>query len=544
MDDIHHVRRSMLRSIEKSRQTTPGALLMTSHDKILDRYRFIAILAKNERVETQLAQDMHTDTLMVIKKARDHNSDWLFEFKSRAQFWSGLKHPNLVEVYSAPQSQKTAYCVMEYLAGESLHELGKLMRRQHHPLPSSAIAQIFLMLADGLSHFHQALDAVFEPTTRVHGGIDLHNTFLCDAGIVKLMDHTSVSRRTALSDRKTDQPDTSPSDQRSDIYALGLTILELIANHPAGAILKNPIPSHTPGIEDPMKIRDTPLPDLPAKLHSILMTCLAEKPEQRFQNAAALLQALSSYIKEIEDQDPRMLLAKLAQQWLQRRKKLKTALIHAAIHKPHFQDFLFENLGDDSRFDHSNLQNRTASTTLSAIQKTKRTLKSSNQKVFAFGLAVLGALLSLYFAFTILRSNESLEPVAIPSSRDSEAQPAQTPHSSRAPRKEPGQTSKTEHLHPPHENTQPAGQAESTTADEPHDSGDTGQTAKGYLRLKTEPQTSVYLKDKFMGNTPIEDMALEPGWYRFELINKEAGISRVFRVRIRKGQVSSHTIIY
>ena len=64
------------------------------------------------------------------------------------------------------------------------------------------------------------------------------------------------------------------------------------------------------------------------------------------------------------------------------------------------------------------------------------------------------------------------------------------------------------------------------------------------LLFDTSPPTEVYIKGEYVGKTPIENMALEPGVYKLEISNEAEGISKTYRVRIRKGRVTSHRFIF
>jgi serine/threonine protein kinase len=66
----------------------------------------------------------------------------------------------------------------------------------------------------------------------------------------------------------------------------------------------------------------------------------------------------------------------------------------------------------------------------------------------------------------------------------------------------------------------------------------------GFLMVKTSPQTAVYLGDRYLGRSPVEDMKLEPGSYRVRMVDETRGIEKSETVTIRPGEVSSIQYIF
>lgn len=212
---------------------------------------------------------------------------------------AGLSHPNIVRLLDAGREGNYAYYVMEEMPGGSLKQmLGK-------PLPYQQAAGLLIPAAQGLTYAHsQGI---------IHRDVKPSNILLSESGEVKIADF-GISR--ILSDEETRERLTeigtslgtpeymSPevaigktSDERADIYSLGIVLYELITGHkvfeadtPFAVMLQhvnNPVPS-------PRKY----MPNLPADVERVILKALAKKPEKRFASMAEFTQALERIAKK------------------------------------------------------------------------------------------------------------------------------------------------------------------------------------------------------------------------------------------------------
>lgn len=225
----------------------------------------------------------------------------LARFEREVQSAAGLTHPNTVQVYDYGRSDDgTFYFAMEYLPGTSLGDLVEA----HGPMEPARAVHVLRQLCGALQEAHDR--------GLVHRDIKPGNVMLCERGgipdVVKLLDFGLV---TPLASAETDprithgnivmgtpgymSPEQCMGDAvtpASDIYSLGtLGYFLLAGSTPFGG--RNAMHAIIGHINEVPKRVNEIRPDVPESLAGIIARCLEKKPEDRFQSAAALDEALA-----------------------------------------------------------------------------------------------------------------------------------------------------------------------------------------------------------------------------------------------------------
>ena len=242
--------------------------------------------------------DRHV-AIKVLHNSFADDPEFRARFNREAQHIARLNHPNIVQVYDVeydPQSEKH-FMVMELLEGKTvnrrLHDLAK--DNQHMPLAEAL--HIIREAANALSYAHSQ--------HLIHRDIKPLNLMIKRDGHVVLTDF-GIAKRVAGEQSMTagamvgtpaymapEQCMGQVGDERTDLYSLGAIFYEILTGEP-------PFKGESP-METILKQLNAPIPsvlkfrpELPTKVDQLITKLLAKKPEDRYQSAADLLNALDS----------------------------------------------------------------------------------------------------------------------------------------------------------------------------------------------------------------------------------------------------------
>ena len=262
------------------------------------RYRVEALLGKGGMSAVYRAIDPNLRRTVAIKLIHPHLSDdpnFIGRFKEEAAAVARLRHPNIVQVYDFNIDGDIYYMVMEYLVGETLQARLKRLSSTGRQMPLSEAVGICTQICDatGYAHQHELIHRDIKPANIM---LDVNGqAILMDFGIVKIVGgeyHTATGATlgTAMY-MSPEQIRGERSDDRSDIYSLGVTLYEMIGGHP-------PYQADSPLTLMMMALND-PLPDLrkiregiPEELVAVVYQALAKEPSERFQSMAEMGTAL------------------------------------------------------------------------------------------------------------------------------------------------------------------------------------------------------------------------------------------------------------
>ncbi|MAQ18637.1 MAG: hypothetical protein CMN30_28055 [Sandaracinus sp.] len=275
------------------------------HD-LFGKYRLVREIAKGGMAavfEAQYCPEGGFERKVAIKRIHPHLAEqekFVDFFRSEAAISSRLSHPNIVVVLDFGRVDGKYFLSMEYVDGATLHAL---TREDPEPLPVGVVAAIGMEMLAGLQHAHQgALGADGRPLHVVHRDLCPQNVLVSTNGEVKISDF-EVAR--ALRDSGTDQTNTvvghlayiSPEqasgeavDMRSDLFALGVILWELLAGRSLfrrdndaatlAALMYDPIPDLGRATVDPA-------------WDVFLGKSLARDPARRFPDAGRMAAALA-----------------------------------------------------------------------------------------------------------------------------------------------------------------------------------------------------------------------------------------------------------
>jgi len=279
----------------------------------LGRYQLLGKLAAGGMAEVFLAEVVGPagfKKTVVLKRIHEHlSSDPQFVemFAHEARLAALLAHPNIVQVIELGESDGTFFIAMEHVDGANLRTLADRALELQAPIPYPEAARIVALACEGLGFAHDfAQDG--RPLDLVHRDISPDNIMVSRAGAVKVMDFGVAKASTQRHRTKTgtikgklaymppEQLNAEPLDRRTDLFALGITLYELLAglspfdDSSEVAVLTSIL--HHPPI--PLRERR---PDCPEPLVAIVERALQKQREDRYPDCRAMQQDLEQYLR-------------------------------------------------------------------------------------------------------------------------------------------------------------------------------------------------------------------------------------------------------
>ena len=257
------------------------------------RYAVIERVGTGGMAEVYRARDDLLGREVAIKVLHDRYSrdrSFVERFRREAQAAANLTHPNIVALYDYGADGDTYFIVMEFIEGRSLADIIS----EEGPLLPERAAEIASDVAKALERAHAG--------GLVHRDVKPSNIMITDSGQTKVTDF-GIVRALGGDNEQTmtqtgmvigtaaylspEQAQGNPIDARSDVYALGIVLYEMLT----GSV---PFSGDTPLAIAYKHVRENPEPpssvnpDVPAPLDAVAMKALAKNPDNRYGSAAEM----------------------------------------------------------------------------------------------------------------------------------------------------------------------------------------------------------------------------------------------------------------
>lgn len=263
-----------------------------------ERYEVIGELGRGGMGIVYEARDRETGEHIAIKVLKPEiaaDTQILERFKNELRLAHKITHRNVARLNEYHRSGDIAYLSMEFVPGDSLRAVLKREGR----LSVDRVLALARQLAAGLAEAHRQSIA--------HRDLKPENIMITPQGEAKIMDF-GISRAYDSGMTLTgvivgtpaymapEQAEGKPTDQRTDIYALGLILYEMLTGVQA-------FTGDTPTVVALRQIRELPepprklAPDLPAHIEQAILRAVAKKPEDRFQSMEEFARALEGLVE-------------------------------------------------------------------------------------------------------------------------------------------------------------------------------------------------------------------------------------------------------
>lgn len=267
---------------------------MLKSGTILDeRYEIIDVVGTGGMSTVYRAQDTRLKryvAIKVLKTEYSNDQNFVSRFRVEAQASAGLTHPNIVSVYDVCEDNGRNFIVMELVEGITLKEYINLNGR----LSMDQAIDFSIQIASGLEAAHQH--------HVIHRDIKPQNIIVSKTGTLKITDFgiakaatsntLSTSGMGSVHYISPEQARGGYSDERSDIYSLGITMYEMVTG-------RVPFEGDTNVAIALMHIQTDIVPpreyypDIYSSMEKVILKATQKKPERRYFTAAALIADLN-----------------------------------------------------------------------------------------------------------------------------------------------------------------------------------------------------------------------------------------------------------
>ena len=264
-----------------------------------DRYQLEKLIARGGMAEVYLAHDNMLNRRVAVKilfpeYAREES--FVERFRREAQAAANLNHPHIVAIYDWGKSKDSYFIVMEYVEGSSLRD--KLI--EDGPIDSDILAEICADAASALAYAHQ--------NGIVHRDIKPGNILIKKNGKIKVTDFGIARAGTSESLTQTgsvmgtatyfspEQAQGYSVDGRSDIYSLGIVMYELSTGVPP-FVADTPIAVAFKQVSEKLVPPSQRNEDISPDFERIICKCLEKDADDRYENADALYEDCSRYLR-------------------------------------------------------------------------------------------------------------------------------------------------------------------------------------------------------------------------------------------------------
>ena len=267
-----------------------------------DRYEILEKIGTGGMSDVYKAKDHKLNRFVAVKVLKQEfaeNSNFVSKFRIEAQAAAGLMHPNIVNVYDVGEEGGIHYIVMELVEGITLKKYIEKKAR----LSVKEAVSIAIQVSMGIEAAHN--------NHIIHRDIKPQNIIISKEGKVKVTDFgiaKAATSNTITSNVMGSVHYTSPeqarggySDEKSDIYSLGITMFEMLT----GRVPFNGETTVAIAIKHIQEELPSPreyISEIPISVEQIVCKCCQKSPDRRYQSMAELVTDLKqSLINPDED---------------------------------------------------------------------------------------------------------------------------------------------------------------------------------------------------------------------------------------------------
>ncbi len=267
---------------------------------IIANYKVISVLGEGGMGSVYLGQHIHVDKKAAIKSLHKRllsNEQIKTRFLNEAKTMSGLKQPNIVELYDYEENDAGCFLIMEYVDGIPLDEY---IIKESGPIPTENAIKIFSGMLKGFAYAHKKkiVHRDVKPSNIIISK-DFKTVKILDFGIAKILDDNNRNLTKDGTQMGTvyymspEQVRGEALDKLSDIYSLGVTLFQMLTGI-------NPYAKYNTELDIYLEITKKPLPNVQSiyqfasqELNAIIQKATQKDKKDRFQTCEEFLEAIN-----------------------------------------------------------------------------------------------------------------------------------------------------------------------------------------------------------------------------------------------------------
>ncbi len=319
------------------------------------RYEIVRLLAEGGMGAVFLARDPSLGREVALKVAKGDSPSRRARFLDEVRILGQLEHPNVVPLHALVVGDRAPFCTMRYVRGRTLADVlsgvraGDLETVSRYSI--TRLVQVLLQVTQAIDFAHSrgVLHRDLKPSNVMlgeHGEVQVLDWGLAkviDRGQGKVLasgtDHTRVGEVVGTpAYMSPEQAVSSPVDERSDVWALGVMMYEILTLHSPFAAA-NPIATLAGVLrDDPKPPRErAPRREIPVALERTCLKALAKSPDARHASARELQDEIQGWLEaeadKVKRQENAGLLAFRGREILEdyRRKKAAIAALEVEV---------------------------------------------------------------------------------------------------------------------------------------------------------------------------------------------------------------------
>lgn len=250
------------------------------------------------------------ERILAIKKilpTMAEDDEFITMFIDEARISVQLNHANIVHIHELGKHEDTYFIAMEYVPGRDLRTLLERYRRRKEIMPTAQAVFLASKICEGLDYAHRKKDARGQDLNIIHRDISPQNILISYEGEVKLIDFgiakaANRSQKTQAGILKgkfaymsPEQVRGLPIDRRSDIFALGVILYEMLTGE------RLFVGESDFSTLEKVRNADVPAPrqfnpNIPAGLEKVLMKALSGEADTRYQWGSDLQEDLMRFL--------------------------------------------------------------------------------------------------------------------------------------------------------------------------------------------------------------------------------------------------------